>query len=204
MQDQPDVYPRVFKMQQQLGGGGKYKPPKQSKKELKKQKEDEERQRELYDLQRAQIKQAEADAARANRAAENQNEYQAMLSRADQNLLSYVAPYDPTANYKDPNYRRNTILSAQSKYKSATAKEAAATAAAQKKEQAAAAAQKKQTEEIIKAQTIAPLPTSYSLDAEEASQGARRKEKRRIGLGVGTIFAGETGGYDTSKKTLLG
>lgn len=211
MQDQPDVYPRLFKMQQQLGGGGKYKPPKQSKKEKKKQKEDEERQRELYELQRQQIKQAEADAARANeeakranRAVENQNLYQSTVARADPKIASYISPFDPKANYGDKRAVGNLLSSAWSRYGDAQKKEAAAAATVEKKEKAAAAAQKKQTEEIIKAQIVAPLPTSYSLDAEEASRSVRRKEKRRIGLGAGTVFAGETGGYDTSRKTLLG
>lgn len=48
-----------------------------------------------------------------------------------------------------------------------------------------------------------PPPTATAMSADEAAMDARRNEARKKGFGS-TLLAGETGGGNNQKKTLLG
>ena len=56
----------------------------------------------------------------------------------------------------------------------------------------------------IKPIVPAPPPVTLSSDVAQAAEEARRKAARRTNASVGTIFAGETGGYSKTTKSLLG
>lgn len=198
MHDQPDVYPCRFIEQQQLGGGGGGggESSKDKKERKKREKEQEKREKELFKLQQQQIAESRRDAERARKQQEeaqasirNQNAYQSILSKAGRDVGEFVPTYDPNRDYLNSGVSRSILGAARTEFSKAQAK--------QKADEA------RQAKEIAQAQKIAPIPTEYAAGAEEASFIERSRSKRRRGIAA-SIFAGETGGYNTEKKTLLG
>lgn len=193
-----------------MGGGGGSSAPKESKSDKKKRKEQEKREEELFELQKQQIAQSQAEAEKARqvqieqtRKIQNREAYESIVSRANADYRDYINPFDPKSDYTNPNVKKRVLTSAQGLYRNDLAKKAAAEKQAATEEKKAEAEAKAEAEQLRIERMVPPAPTEYGATAQEAAQDVRRNEKRRRGIGA-TILAGETGGYDTEATTLLG
>lgn len=203
MQEQPSSYPRSFLTQQQLGGGGSYEPPKESKKDKKKREEQEKKEQELYDAQLKQIEESQKQADQAarqtqisNRKIKNQELYQSLVANLPDEQRQYASEYDPNKRYFQDSTVSQFGSETSARYQEATSK-----AAADKKASEEEAA--RQAEEAAALAMVPPIPSEYNLDTEQARADVTKQEKKKKGIPA-TILAGETGGYNTSAKTLLG
>lgn len=141
-------------------------------------------------MKQAQVdaEQAKKDQAAAQAKIKNQEAYQSLISNIkERDVIPFVASYDPNKDYTNASVQHGVSKAARSAFEKQKKSDA------QAQEQAV----------VEEAQKIAPIPTEYAAGSAEASLGVRRKESRRRGLAA-SVFAGETGGYNTAKKTLLG